>query len=281
MTTGAFSKSTIASSAVPSTREWNLYSVPLIMLGTLSMHRSSVPASLFLKLPAIMLHISPSASSTSRSEAVSPNIPLAIRPAVFVAQHTVTTPQSAPAIPTMAVRPPCSLCSDGSARSTWQPSMISKTSCVARSRIGSQSFTGVDLANAVSAVMVLTEWAQPCRRGIGALPSALELQTHGNRRALKQQDRFHGTPLSHRMETVFFAADDGGHAQHASFIRAGELVFEITRDHVADFSERVPYLFWGGGGVAEHFFGQLGGRCWRRGSRSQFRIEPRLDRSWR
>src|ERR1019366_2288192 len=70
------------------------------------------------------------------------------------------------------------------------------------------------------------------------------------------------SPIGEGMEAVFSAADDGGHAQHASVIGAGELVLEVARDHVADLSERVRCLFLGVGGVPQHALGNLpGGFC--------------------
>src|SRR5208282_230839 len=152
--TGQLSSSTAASIEFPCASECNRYSPPLTTLGTLNMHRSSVPASLFLKLPAIMLHSSPSASPTSAAfSAVPPNINFAMWPAVSGPQHTVTTPHKAPASPTMAVNPLSTFCPERSTGVTWQPSMISKTSAVARFRIGSQLSSRDDLENAVSGVM--------------------------------------------------------------------------------------------------------------------------------
>jgi hypothetical protein len=55
------------------------------------------------------------------------------------------------------------------------------------------------------------------------------------------------------MEAIFSAADDAGHAQHAPFIRARQFVLEVSGDHVADLSERVPYLFCGVGRVPNIF----------------------------
>src|SRR5208282_5517838 len=51
---------------------------------------------------------------------------------------------------------------------------------------------------------------------------------NNNWSALKQQGGFHGIPVGQRMESVGSAADNTGHAQHASFIRARELVFEVS-----------------------------------------------------
>src|ERR1039458_2484270 len=136
---GAPSNSRTVSRQVPSAREWKLYSPPLMTVGTLNMHRSSVPESLFLKLPAIMLQISPSASAAcSWESAVSPSMRLAISPAVFASQQTVRIPHSAPAKPTMAVHSSFGLFSDGAATFTRQPTIISKTSSTASSIMGSQ-----------------------------------------------------------------------------------------------------------------------------------------------
>src|SRR5260221_227060 len=87
--------------------------------------------------------------------------------------------------------------------------------------------------------------------------SPVQLQANENRRALKQQDGFYGPPLGQRAERIFPAADDAGHAQHALFIGAGELVLKVSGDHVANFAERVRRLFLGTGRVPQHAGGNL------------------------
>src|ERR1700689_603881 len=129
--------------------------------------------------------------------------------------------------------------------------MIWNTSCVARSRIAKKSPCLDDLANPVVVFMISSRGPSNIFR------SALQLKADGDRRVLKQQNRFHGIALGHGMQGIFSAADDAGHAQHASLIGAGELVLEVSRNHVANLTERVSYLFGGVGCISQHFFGNL------------------------
>ena len=87
----------------------------------------------------------------------------------------------------------------------------------------------------------------------------MQLKTNRNRRILEYHDRFQGTPIGHGTEAVLSATDNARDAQHASFIRARELVLEVSRNHVADLSERVRYLFLRLGCVPQHALGKLTG----------------------
>src|SRR5271154_5207524 len=93
-----------------------------------------------LKLPAIMLHNSPIASRAVEGfdAASPPSINDANLVAVAREQRKVVIPQSAPAMPTMAVCSPCGSSVQAVSISSRTPAIISKTSSAAHSMMGLQ-----------------------------------------------------------------------------------------------------------------------------------------------
>src|SRR5579885_297287 len=108
-------------------------------VGTERTQPSPIPVSLFLKLPAIMFAISPTASHICGSLSLMspPTILEAITAAEWALQRNVKSPHSCPAIPTIAVKSPAA-CATPSPVSNLQPNIISNTSRVASSNRGLQ-----------------------------------------------------------------------------------------------------------------------------------------------
>src|SRR5580692_10477977 len=110
-------------------------------VGTDNMHLSAIPVSLFLKLPATMLLISPTASNICLSPGgiFAPSMRDAIDAADLAVHRRLTRPQSWPASPTMAMSSPDDD-SESPLLCSLQFNMSSNTSRAANSSNGCHSW---------------------------------------------------------------------------------------------------------------------------------------------
>src|SRR5580704_7026340 len=106
-------------------------------VGTESRQRSARVLIFDLKLPATILQSSPSASPDEEAAeaGASPSMRAANLAEVVLAQRRVAMPQSAPAMPTMAVCSPVGTPVPAELSSGRTPTIISKTSIAAHSRM--------------------------------------------------------------------------------------------------------------------------------------------------
>src|ERR1700731_2005565 len=71
---------------------------------------------------------------------------------------------------------------------------------------------------------------------------ALDLERNNHGQMFEQKIELKARGLGQGMQTIVAASDHGRRREQTTFRQSGNLVFEVARDHVAHFAERVRNL---------------------------------------